>query len=163
MKYWVGYFANLDPVSLVEMLPVFRSRAWRIIWRSKKQRPLREDILCAVTIIMVAVIIRISELLVLGCNSGSRKIGRNKAGHRDLRTRSYLEFWKWNNYFKKTFWNIFMGEEKRWVCSSRDRRKAALHIHVNWMRCSWEGYVGTMVALWPRALHSYMLIILISL
>lgn len=150
MKHWVGYFANLDPVSLVETLSAVRSRAWRIIWRSKKEQPLREDILCAVSVITVAVIIRISELLVLECKAKSRfkKMCRNRAGHGVLRTGSYLELWKWYNYFKKTLWNILTGEKKKWMCSSRDRRKAALNIHVNQTCCSWEGcmYHGSSLA-----------------
>lgn len=72
------------------------------------QRSLEEDIICSVRIIIVAIIIKISELLVLECkvNSGPTMC-RNRAGHKVLRTGSYSQFYKLFSYLK----NILMGEK----------------------------------------------------
>lgn len=118
---------NPDLLSLVEALAIVRSRAWKVIWRYKRQSSLEEDVSCSDRIIIVAIIIKISELLVLECkvNSGSM-MRRNRAGHRPLRSGSQSQFYKLFSYL-----NILM--QGKWRCVAPETEEKQLS------SCTWIG------------------------
>lgn len=87
------------------------------------QSSLGEDVICSVRTIIVAIIIKLSELLVLECkaNSGSTMC-RNRAGHKLLRTGSYSQFYKLFSYL-----NILM--EGKGGCVAPEKKSSFQAAH----------------------------------